>query len=115
MQAPYTFPAKAQTAEASTGIADANDESEVMTRRTNNPRRLNGYALPLATALLLCIATAAGVAWLWHEYTLLALALCALALFGGDMLLPRHPSARILALGAGAGLLIGSLLALQRA
>lgn len=86
-----------------------------MPRRTSHLHRLNVYVLPLATALLLCIATAAGIAWLWHEYTLLALALCALALVGGGMLLPRHQSARFMALGAGAGLLIGSLLALQRA
>ena len=86
-----------------------------MPERSISRRRLSVLLLPLAAAVILGLGTAAGIVWLWREYTLYALALSAFAFLGGSLFLPRKESARIVVLGIGAGLLVGSLLAARGA
>jgi peptidoglycan/LPS O-acetylase OafA/YrhL len=78
-------------------------------------RRLNTYVLPLAAALIAGIVAVAGTFWLWREYTLYAVTACAFALLGGTAFFSRQDSSRIVVIGVGAGLLLGSLLALHGA
>jgi len=74
---------------------------------------LRTYALPLAFAVFGGVLAAASIAWLWREYTLYAIPITILALSGGGIFLPRRESIRLVLLGIGTGLLVGSLLAMR--
>lgn len=78
-------------------------------------RRLSVVFLPLSAAAISGLGAAAGIAWLWREYTLYAVAISAFSVLGGSLFLPRKESIRIVVLGVGAGLLLGSLLAARGA
>ena len=76
-------------------------------------RQFTDLALPLMVMLIGAVVSAFGIHWLWREYMLHALMVTAFSFFSGGLFVPDNPICRLVAVGIGFGLLVGSLLAVS--
>lgn len=76
-------------------------------------RQFTDLALPLMAMLIGAVVSAFGIHWLWREYTLHALMVTAFSFFSGGLFVPDNLICRLVAVGIGFGLLVGSLLAVS--